>query len=292
MAMMPAPGGAQRTAARPRILLPGIRRLPPGVERYMVPGAGSVVVRVQAGDALKLVNSEGGQVCEIVALDAQGMEIPGILGGADAGPATGLRTMLAQGGESSEALLDALKRRGAAPRFDHAIRCFARETPAYEEQRFTAQEDGLVVVAAPGEPMEVSDQNPPTPLELFVTRMDPSVAAERNIPEPLAEPRYEFRIRAGTAHAYEVRGGEYIQILDIEGRECSDFQALSMAGLDRGIERDIDPTATPRSERRGLSCAGAVLETVRRGPSADDRGHPGYGGPARQLQLRLYRQVL
>ncbi len=244
MAMMPAPGSAQRTAARPRILLPGIRRLPPGVERYLVPGGGSVVVRVLAGDDLKLVNCEGGQVCEIMALNAQGMEVPGILGGADAGPATGLRTMLAQGGEAAEALLDALKRRGAAPRFVHAVRCFARETPAYEEQRFTVQEDGLVVVAAPGEPMEVSDQNPPTPLELFVTRMDPSAAAERSIPEPLAEPRHEFRIRAGTVHAYEVREGEYIQVLDIEGRECSDFQALSLAGLDRGIERDIDPTAT------------------------------------------------
>ena len=92
--------------------------------------------------------------------------------------------------------------------------------------------------------MEIQTQWPPTPLELLVSRKDPAVAAERNLPDPLAEPRDEIRIAAGTARAYEVREGEYIQVIDIEGRECSDFQALSLAALDKRLERDIDPTAT------------------------------------------------
>ncbi len=229
---------------RPRVLLPGIRRLPPGTERYAVPAAGSVVLRILAGDTLKVVNTEGGQVCEIVAIDAAGREEPGILGATDDGAAAGLRAMLADGGEAGRELVDTLARKGAPSRFARAIRFFSPETPAAAGRSFAAGEDGIVVVAAPGSPMEVSEQTPPTSLELFVTRADPSEAASRNLPDPLADPRHEHRIAAGEAHAYEVREGEYIQVLDVEGRECSDFQALSLAGLDRGLERDIDPTAT------------------------------------------------
>ena len=123
---------------RPRILLPGIRRLPPGVERYVVPGGGAVVVRVFAGDVLRIVNSQGGQVCEIVATAPDGRESPGILGGDDAGPATGRHAMLARGGREADALLRTLDAQGLSGRFAHSIRRFAARTPAFarsEERR-------------------------------------------------------------------------------------------------------------------------------------------------------------
>ena len=41
-----------------------------------------------------------------------------------------------------------------------------------------------------------------------------------------------------------MKAGEYIQVLDVQGRECSDFQAFSRRALDAGLERDIDPTTT------------------------------------------------
>ena len=239
MAMMVA-----EAAERPRILIPGIRRLPPGVERYVVPAAGSVVVAVLAGDTLKIVNTEGGQTCEIVAFDNAARQVPGILGRPDSGPATGLAAMLTGGGEAARALLDTLARKGWISRFDHAVRLFGPGTPAGVDEEITVEEDGFAIVAAPGESMEVPAQWPPTPLELFVHRKDAAVAAERSLPDPLAEPRDEFRLAPGTARAYEVKEGDYIQVLDVEGRQCSDFQALSLAALDRGVERDIDPTAT------------------------------------------------
>jgi uncharacterized protein YcgI (DUF1989 family) len=49
-----------------RILRPGVRTLPERVERYPVPGAGSVVVEVKAGDLLRLTDIEGGQACEVL----------------------------------------------------------------------------------------------------------------------------------------------------------------------------------------------------------------------------------
>lgn len=232
------------TVERPRILLPGIRRLPPGVERYVVPAAGSVVVTILAGDTLRIVNTEGGQTCEIVAFDNGARQVPGILGRPDSGPASGLAAMLTESGEAARSLLDTLARKGWTSRFDHAVCLFGPGTPAGADEVITVEEDGFVIVAAPGGPMEVSAQWPTTPLELFVNRKDAAAAAERSLPDPLAEPRAEFRIAAGTAHAYEVREGEYIQVLDVEGRQCSDFQTLSLAALDRGLEREIDATAT------------------------------------------------
>ncbi|MBT6203547.1 MAG: DUF1989 domain-containing protein [Rhodospirillaceae bacterium] len=229
---------------RPRVLIPGIRRLDPGVERYPIEGLGSVVVRVFAGDRLRIVNREGGQVCEIVAMTAEGQDQPGILGSPGDGAATDLRAMLAQGGPAAELLFDALKAKGLPASFSSCIRCFGSDTPAFEAATFDVEADGVIVVAAPAQDMVVESHGTASGLELFITRADPKVAAERNIPDPLAEPRYEHRVKAGEAHAYEVRKGEYIQIMDVEGRECSDFQAISLAKLERGIERDIDPTAT------------------------------------------------
>ena len=67
---------------------------------------------------------------------------------------------------------------------------------------------------------------------------------EPSLPEPLADPRLDLRIDKCTARQYEVRAGEFIQIIDVAGRECSDFLALSAAGLDQGQERHIDMTTT------------------------------------------------
>jgi len=239
-----APDAATILSERPRLLLPGIRTLPPGVERYVVAGGGSVTVPVFAGDRLEVIDREGRQPCEIVAMTADGREAPGLLGATSGGPAEGLRALLAQGGAEAARLLAALKHRGLPAKFERAVTCFGSESPAGSRLSFAVEGDGIVVVAAPGSDMEVAAHEVASPLELFVTRADPRAAAEATLPAPLAEPRHEFRIAAGTAHAYEVGEGEYIQILDVEGRECSDFQAFSTAQLARGIERDIDPTAT------------------------------------------------
>nr|BFE98040.1 hypothetical protein GCM10020185_85760 [Pseudomonas brassicacearum subsp. brassicacearum] len=54
----------------------------------------------------------------------------------------------------------------------------------------------------------------------------------------------EFTIHAGTAHSYTVGKGQYVQVLDVAGRQCSDFVALDRRALDRGLELDLDQTVT------------------------------------------------
>ena len=64
------------------------------------------------------------------------------------------------------------------------------------------------------------------------------------LPDPLADPREDIRIGKATARGYLVKAGEYIQIIDVAGRECSDFVAFNARQLDKGIERGVDATAT------------------------------------------------
>ena len=64
------------------------------------------------------------------------------------------------------------------------------------------------------------------------------------MPEPLAEPRLDFQVDRASALAYEVRAGEYIQVIDVQGRQCSDFLAFNAGKLQEGKERGLDSTAT------------------------------------------------
>lgn len=64
------------------------------------------------------------------------------------------------------------------------------------------------------------------------------------VPEPIGKVEEELHVDSGTAKAYKVKAGEYIQIIDIEGRQCSDFMAMSANKLAEGKERHIDSTVT------------------------------------------------
>jgi len=64
------------------------------------------------------------------------------------------------------------------------------------------------------------------------------------LPDPLGEVREEFTVPRGTAFSYALAKGEIVQIIDLEGQQCSDFMAFCARSLDQGQERLIDSTAT------------------------------------------------
>ena len=93
--------------------------------------------------------------------------------------------------------------------------------------------------------MSPEEQNPPTEVTLYIRRANPpEEKGGHTPPPPLADPLCDINILPGNAKSYEVKAGQYIQVLDVQGRECSDFQALSRRALDKGLEREIDPTTT------------------------------------------------
>ncbi len=228
-----------------RLREPGLNALPANTERYLVRGGGSLAIELYAGDELELVNPEGLQPAEICVFDADGRSDPALLGAGADTRGEGLRQVLAGDAGGAESLQNALLRRGL--RLDEArgSRAFGNESPAGDSVRYTARVNLTCIVAAPGENMSAHAQDTLTDLVAFVHRQTNNAGEKLiRLPDPLADPIEDTRIEARTAYAYEVKAGDYIQIIDVEGRECSDFQCFDSARLEAGVERCLDVTST------------------------------------------------
>ena len=234
----------QRPSTAGAVLLPGVPTLGFGVERYVAEGGAATVFSLEPGDRVTLRDREGRQPAEIAGFAPDGSADTDALGAAANGEAGGLKAILGAGDERSRSLAGSLQRRGLDIAGARSIDVLGGESRPGDEADFTAERPLVCFVAAPGGPMRVDRQDPPTPIEIFVARANPAAPGEPRLPEPLADPRIDRRVAARTAEAYEVKAGEFIQIVDVEGRECSDFQAFTVAGLDGGRELCLDATAT------------------------------------------------
>jgi aminomethyltransferase len=118
------------------------------------------------------------------------------------------------------------------------FRVFSDVGPPGRRWVVQAEKPANCLLLAPGDKMSPQEQNPATMLQVLLPA-DPAEA-----PAPLAEPKLDVRVPAATATAYRVAAGDYIQIVDISGKQCSDFIAFDAAGLEAGDEWGIDATAT------------------------------------------------
>jgi aminomethyltransferase len=227
-----------------RILEPAGLHAPRGTERYAVEGAGAITIRASAGDRLRIVNDEGGQPCEILAIGADGRADAAILGAKANSDATGLKALLASGEPSLARLRARIASLGADLTAPPALRLFSTETPARTEETLTLARDATLVIAAPGGGMAPDAQETATPLTVHLTLARPRSQARFELPDPLADPILDLRVRSATAEAYVVKAGDYLQIIDVDGRQCTDFQCFSARKLDKGLEHALDVTAT------------------------------------------------
>ncbi|MBT6240431.1 MAG: DUF1989 domain-containing protein [Rhodospirillaceae bacterium] len=226
---------------RPRILRPGVQTLEPGVERFRVRGGGSLTVQVFAGDRLRIIDIEGRQPAEILVLGKDRGD-SSVLGTSASEPSPWFRKIIA----SSEGMGKEMAHLGVSQVDLSTVHLFGHESGANEEMSFMLEMDGVAVIATPDQAMTPGEQTPPTDLEVWIERADSSRGLSEGpvLPDPLADPLNEFRIARSTANAYEVKAGEWIQVIDIEGRQCSDFQVFPVDMLDKGIERCLDITTT------------------------------------------------
>jgi aminomethyltransferase len=230
---------------RPSVVLrPGTRSLAPGEERYTVPGGGAIAVPIHTGDIVRLVDVEGMQRCEMVCADAAGAIDPAMLGVRGNSDASGLKQILSGDSESARSVRAGLERRGIDLAAASAVTLFGGDSRPRDAGEFTVSRDGLLIVAAPGAVMEAGAQDTATPIRVHILRSRVRPAGETHLPEPLADPLQDIRVSRATAEAYVVRAGEYIQIIDVAGRQCTDFQCFSARGLDKGLERPLDVTTT------------------------------------------------
>ncbi len=122
---------------------------------------------------------------------------------------------------------------------------FGAESLPGAEETFVATRAGSVTVSAPAADAPLLEGGlPATDLLLEVKRAAPRGELEPSLPEPLADPRLDFEVPRASARAYEVKAGEWIQVIDVKGRQCSDFLAFHWDKLQDGKERGLDSTTT------------------------------------------------
>jgi len=246
------------SAARPKILLPGKAALEPDVERYVLKGGGTAAFELEAGDRVELGAIEGAQQVEVAAFGAKGKGDLGALGLGGRVRPLGIERALGQDREDAARVRFGLHRRGFDLGRAKAARLLGPDAGAGDMVTLEAERSVFAVFGAPAEPMVVWEQTPPSDVLIFIKRARPRPAGLARLPDPLAEPRLDIRIDIASAGSFEVYEGEYIQIIDVQGRQCSDFLAFNRKGIDEGREQGLDATTTRTLNGRAYPAPGLV----------------------------------
>jgi aminomethyltransferase len=193
------------------LLVNGLRRREPGLEFYRVAPGGATAVQLEGDDQIKLIDHDGGQRAELTARGGEGLAALGLAADND--------------------------------NADGGVVVFGSESKPGSGIELRANSATTLIVSAPGGRV-VDGDAPASELLIEIKRATPRAREQVELPPPLAEPRLDLHIDKATARSYEVKEGEYIQVIDVQGRQCSDFLAFHAAKLQRGIERGLDGTVT------------------------------------------------
>ncbi|MGB9184048.1 MAG: DUF1989 domain-containing protein [Solirubrobacteraceae bacterium] len=225
---------ATLTSSPAPLLVGGLLARDPELERYAVRPGGATAIELAGDDRVRVVDRHGGQIAELTALGA-GVGLPH-----DA-EATVLRGLASR--RPGDPLVGAVAALGLDPVEARCARLFGAASAPGSAVSLVATGATTLVLAAPGGRLIDGDM-PATELLVEVRRAAPRRREEVELPPPLAEPRLDFRIDPASARSYEVRAGEYVQIIDVKGKQCSDFLAFDRAKLEAGVERGLDGTVT------------------------------------------------
>ena len=194
------------------------------IDALVARGTEPLLFDLAAGDRCRIVDPEGRQ--------------PGLLVVAGEIEAAGLTPA---DDDAVAAASAALAARGADVAKLKGFRLFSEDAEPGASIALEAASDAVCALVPAGAQMAPDQQTPPTELRVTIESAgEPKGVA----PAPLASPKLDLRVRAATAEAYRVKAGDYIQIIDVDGRQCSDFLAFDAAALEAGEDTGIDPTVT------------------------------------------------
>ena len=165
------------------VLINGLRPAEPGLEFYRVAPGGATEVAIRGDDRVRVIDRHGGQTAELTANGGGGLAALGLHADAKSAGTT----------------------------------VFGRDSRPGSDIELIAQGDTVLVVSAPGGRV-VDGDTPATELLVEVRRANPATRGPTELPAPLAEPRLDFRVDRASALSYEVKQGEYIQVIDVEGQ--------------------------------------------------------------------------
>ncbi|PVZ88754.1 aminomethyltransferase [Serratia sp. S1B] len=110
-----------------------------------------------------------------------------------------------------------------------------------EQVRFHAPEALSVIVLNTGKNMQVDQHDAIDEVQVIIHKAKPQTGY---LPAPLAQPIQEIRVNKASAKTYRVKAGQWIQIIDVSGKQCSDFLAFDANALSQGQEIGLDAVAT------------------------------------------------
>ncbi|GAA0793526.1 DUF1989 domain-containing protein [Marinobacterium sediminicola] len=216
--------------------------VPPASVRQRVTAQGAIQVSLHPGELMQIESPDQGQCCELVALGPSGADVYAPLGlNANVQSASVTLAHLSSGRPSAQRLQRQLEGWGIREaQLQQAVHLPADQLPLQIE---ATEQSGPVslILLAPGEDMTPDAQTTVSELEVSLWLL-PERTPE--LPAPLAEPVQEIHIPHSSARAYRVRAGEWIQIIDVAGKQCSDFIAFDAAALEQGEEVTLDAVAT------------------------------------------------
>ena len=219
------------------MVLQRTRTLSAKPERHRVAGGTAKMFYLYKGDDVQILNLDGGQIAEIAAFDSSGTDALKRFGvRSDSKP-----TFL----ESCGNIVAAVKKSNFFLDKVHCSHLFNENSEAGSIRELCCCDDAVLLIGAVGQKMSPGEQTTSTDLRVSISRCIPLKPEDEVLPVPLGPIAEEFRIPKASARAYEVKAGQYIEITDVRGRQCSDFQAFHLHDLvEKQIEHGIDVTGT------------------------------------------------
>lgn len=214
---------------------PGFPKPSDGTTHKIAPRDG-VRLDLMAGDLLSVDQSTGTAEAQILAFDQTGRPALDALG-------LSARGQMPRRGCDMTALTGWVEANGG-----DVLDLPASQVPASDDPIVLKSTRAITVwVFRPARPQALVEGGLPGAVTVM---HQPAPRSTPDLPPLLGDVREEFTIPRGTARAYAVKQGEYLQIIDIAGQQCSDFTAFRADGLDKGQEWMIDGTATRSMVRR------------------------------------------
>jgi aminomethyltransferase len=220
---------------------PGLNVLPLGVERHIVNGGGLTGIQIHPDDEIEIINNEGNQSCEISVFNKDGKSELAILNLKENKNSSEIKKILSKKDESSLTATYQLKKRNLDIDKSKSAIVFDKDASPGEKIKLNAKDKCYCIFSAPGPEMIIHEQNPTTDLTIFVKRAKITKDKEHSIiPDPIFDPLSETNIDRQTAISFQVKEGDFIQVISPTGRQCSDFVAFDTTKLDKRIEKGLD----------------------------------------------------
>ena len=224
-------------------IYPGFNVKKTGVETYEIYGGKILSFNLFNKDKLEIIDVEGCQNAFIIAFDESGngydlSKVTNLVSNVYSLQSITTIAPLAQNNIKEFFIKNDFASEGIGSYL------FKKEAEAGSISSIISNTKLTCLLIAEGNNMLPDKQNTPTKLEIKIIRDKKNSDKNSLLPKALAEIANEYYIKNSTAVAYTVKKGEYIQVIDIDGQQCSDFQAFNVEDVKNGKYLCLDATTT------------------------------------------------